>query len=167
MARVALLDEDAGARLRGRMGPEARRALAHRPAIGDAIGLYNEAVAESLLPHRLHELVRYRIAQLNSCQRCMAHRADGNDEAGVTEDLLAAVEGWRDATAFTAAERVALDFAERFAVDHTSIDDAVTDAVRGHLGDDGLVDLAASVAKYVALGRLITVLDLDQACALA
>lgn len=166
MARVELLDEAAGAALRGQMGPEARRALAHRPAVGDAIGMYNEAVAASDLPHRLHEVVRYRIAELNGCQRCMAHRAAGNAEAGVTEDLLAQVATWRESAAFDAAERAALDFAERFAVDHGSIDEAMTEPLRAHLGDGGLVDLAAAVAKYVAIGRLITVLDLDQSCAL-
>jgi AhpD family alkylhydroperoxidase len=166
MARVALLDEAAGARLRGQMGPEARRALAHRPALGDAIGRYNAAVAASELPPRLHELVRYRIAQLNGCQRCMAHRSEGNAAAGVTEELLAEVAGWRTATAFSGAERAALDFAERFAADHRSIDDGVVEGVRAHLGDGGVVDLAACVAKYVAIGRLITVLDLDQACVL-
>lgn len=166
MARVTLLDEAAGAVLRGQMGSEARRALAHRPALGDAIGLFNAATAASELPPRLHELVRYRIAQLNGCQRCMAYRSDTNGVAGVTEALLGEVEGWQDSAVFSAAERAALDFAERFAVDHRSIDDAVVDGLRAHLGDGGVVDLAACVAKYVAIGRLITVLDLDQACVL-
>lgn len=166
MARVALLDETAGSALRGQMGPEARRALAHRPALGDAIGLLNAATAASELPPRLHELVRYRIAQLNGCQRCLAYRSDTNGAAGVTEALLAEVEGWRGAEAFSPAERAALHFAERFAGDHRSIDDAVVDGLRAHLGDGGVVDLTACVAKYVAVGRLITVLDLDQACVL-
>lgn len=166
MARVTLLDEEAGALLRGQMGPEARRALAHRPALDDAIGLYNAAVAASELPPRLHELVRYRLAQLNGCQRCMAYRSADNEAVGVTEALLAQVEGWRDSPAFSAAERRALDFAERFAVDHLSIDDALVDELRAYLGDGGVVDLAATVAKYVAIGRFITVLDLDQTCVL-
>lgn len=69
MVRVELLDEAAGAQLAGVLGPEARRAFAHRPALGDAVGRYNEAVADSTLPPRLHELVRYRIAELNDCFR--------------------------------------------------------------------------------------------------
>jgi alkylhydroperoxidase family enzyme len=69
MARVELLDEDAGARIQGTLGPEARRALAHRPEVGDAIGLYNAAVAASDLDARLHELVRFRIANINNCFR--------------------------------------------------------------------------------------------------
>ncbi len=166
MPRVTLLDEAAGARVEGQMGPDARRALAHRPELGSAIGRYNAAAAASELPHRLHELVRYRIAQLNGCQRCMSYRSEGNEDAGVTEELLARVADWRDADEFTPAERAALDFAERFATDHLSIGDELVDELRRHLDDGGVVDLAACVAKYVAIGRLITVLDLDQACVL-
>lgn len=69
VARVELLNEAAGAALRGILGPEARRAFAHRPDLGDAVGHYNEAVAQSDLPPRLHELVRYRVAALNDCFR--------------------------------------------------------------------------------------------------
>lgn len=69
MARVELLSEAAGAALQGTLGPEARRAFAHRPALGDAVGRYNEAVAECDLEPRLHELVRYRVAELNDCFR--------------------------------------------------------------------------------------------------
>lgn len=162
MPRVALLDEEAGARVRGSVGPEAGRALAHRPAMADVIGEFNDVVARSDLPRRLHELVRYRIAQLNGCQRCQAYRMPG---APVTEEDLAAVEGWASNGAFEPLERLALDFAERFSTDPPSVDDALCDALREGLGDDGLVDLAVCVSKYVGTGRLITVLDLDQVCA--
>ena len=87
-------------------------------------------------------------------------------DAGATEALLAEVADWRSAEVFTPAERDALEFTERFCFTPEEVDDALTDALRGHLGDDGLVDLAMCVAKYVAVGRLITVLDLDQVCSL-
>jgi alkylhydroperoxidase family enzyme len=69
VARVTLLGEEDGDAIQGTLGPEARRALAHRPAVGDAIGLYNAAVAASDLDARLHELVRFRIANINNCFR--------------------------------------------------------------------------------------------------
>jgi AhpD family alkylhydroperoxidase len=161
MPRVSLLPPDVGARMRGTAGPEARRALMHRPQLADAIGALNDAVMASELPPRLHELVRYRIAQLNGCSRCMAYRAP---DSRATEELLAQVESWRDSTEMTEAERAALDFAERFSVSPSEVDDELVDVLREHLGDAGVVDLAVCVAKYVATGRLIAILDLDQAC---
>jgi alkylhydroperoxidase family enzyme len=69
MARIEGLDEQRGRRVAGTMGPEARRVLAHRPEMADAIGLYNQAVANSHLEPRLHEYVRFRLAEINDCPR--------------------------------------------------------------------------------------------------
>lgn len=69
MARIEGVDEERGRRVAGTMGPEARRVLAHRPDMADAIGLYNEAVAGSRLEPRLHEYVRFRLAEINDCPR--------------------------------------------------------------------------------------------------
>ncbi len=150
----------------GRAGPDARRAFMYRPDMADVLGTFNDVVARSELDHRMHELVRYRIAIINGCTRCKTYRSPEGIAAGVTEDLLAQVEEWRGSRLFTAVERLALEFAERFCTDPQSIDDRLTEALRGELGDGGLVDLSICVAKYLAIGRLISVLDLDQACAI-
>lgn len=167
MARVELLDEVTGARMRGVAGPDARRAFMHRPAMADAIGMFNEAVGASELPLRLHEFVRYRIAQINGCARCQAYRLPGAAEAGAAEDMLGRVAGWRDDPAFTTVEKWALEYAERFSTDPRTIDSDLMNDLRGHLGDGGLVDLSICIAKYVAIGRLITALDLDQVCSIS
>jgi alkylhydroperoxidase family enzyme len=166
MSRVALLDDEVAAQMRGVAGPDARRALMHRPTMAHAIGELNEAVAASQLPLRLHEVVRYRIAQINGCVRCSTYRLPGAAQAGATEDLLEQVSTWRASDRFTGVEREALEFVERFCEQPGSIDDALIDELRDSLGDDGVIDLAVCVAKYVAFGRLITVLQLDQTCSL-
>lgn len=148
--------------MQGSAGPQARRALMHRPTMANAIGAWNDAVNDSELPPRLHELIRYRIALFNNCTRCQAYRRPDGVTAGVTDDLLGAVESWRTNERYEPLECDALDFTERFIYDHNSIDDELLDRLRAGLGDDGIVDLAACVAKYLAVGRLIAVLDLDQ-----
>ena len=164
MARVELLPEEVGARMQGRGGTEARRAFMHRPEMADVIGTFNDVVALSSLEPRLHEVVRYRIAHINGCTRCKAYRSPEGIAAGVSEDLLDEVVGWRASTRFSELERLCLDYAERFCTEPTSITESHTDAVRRHLGDGGLIDLTVCIAKYLAVGRLISVLDLDQAC---
>lgn len=69
MMRINGVSEDQGRHVAGTMGPEARRVLAHRPAMADAIGMFNKAVAESSLEPRLHEYVRFRLAEINDCPR--------------------------------------------------------------------------------------------------
>lgn len=165
MTRIDLLDEKTGALMEGVAGPEARRAFMHRPAMADAIGTFNRAVADSELPLRLHEVVRYRIAELNGCVRCAAYRLPGAAAAGATEDVLARVSMWREDPTFDAVERLALDYAERFSLEPKTIDEELIADLRTHLGDAVVVDLSICIAKYVAIGRLITALDLDQTCA--
>jgi alkylhydroperoxidase family enzyme len=164
MARVELLAENIGARMKGRGGPEARRAFMHRPEMADVIGRFNDVVALSSLEPRLHEVVRYRIAHINGCTRCKAYRSPEGIAAGVSEVLLDDVVSWRTSSRFTELERLCLDYAERFCTEPTSITEMNTEALRRHLGDGGLVDLTVCVAKYLAIGRLISVLDLDQTC---
>jgi alkylhydroperoxidase family enzyme len=151
MTRVNLLPEEVGAMMLGRAGSEARRAFMHRPAMANVIGLFNDVVAQSELEPRLHEVVRYRIAHINGCIRCKAYRSPEGVAAGVTED-------------FTPAERLALEYAERFCQDPESVDDRLIESLRLELGDGGVVELSICIAKYLAIGRLISVLDLDQSC---
>jgi alkylhydroperoxidase family enzyme len=65
-------------------------------------------------------------------------------EAG--EAKLAAVARWRDSSLFSAAERVALEYAERMTVTGERVDDALFARVREHYGDAQIVELTAAVA---------------------
>lgn len=143
-------------------GLDVVKALTLAPHFAAAIGAYEKGVAETTLDPRLHELVRYRIALVNECTLCMGLRRDGT---GVTEDLLAAVED-PAFPGFTEAERVALRFAEQFAGHSAGISDELVAAVEEHLGTAGAIELALVCGKYLAFGRFMQVLGLDQACTL-
>src|SRR3546814_20367163 len=77
-------------------------------------------------------LVRLRIAFHNQCRSCMAIRYRDAVAAGVDETLVCSLERPAEAPALTAAERLALDYADRFATDHLSIDDAIYEPLREH-----------------------------------
>jgi alkylhydroperoxidase family enzyme len=154
MARIPLPDGD---------GPEALRALALRPELAAAVGQMEVAVGKSRLDRRVHELVRMRMAFINRCTVCMDWRNPGwlNDEA-----LLASVADWSTAPGFTARERVALEYAERFATDSAGIDDALLERLQEHFDPGEIVDLTLVTGKYIAMGRFMQVLGLDQTCRL-
>jgi alkylhydroperoxidase family enzyme len=86
--------------------------------------------------------------------------------AGFTEDDYAAVEAWPTSDRFDEQQRLALEFAERFAGDHHAID-AMWPRLRAAFTDAELVDLAFYVGRFLAFGRLTHVLGLDEACGLA
>ena len=126
------------------------------------VAAYNDAVFASKLDWRLHELVRMRIAQINGCTVCLSWRTPEALAAGITEDLLAGVADYASSPAYTDAERVALEFTERFCTDSTSIDDALI-ARMGEQFDPGeIVELALVIGKYMSQGRFMQVLGLDQ-----
>jgi alkylhydroperoxidase family enzyme len=144
--------------------PENTRALALRPTFSAAIDQLERAVWKSELPRRLHELVRMRVAKINGCVVCMSWR---NPTWCDDETLLATVQDWATAPGFTDAERVALEYAERFCLDSQGIDDGLLERLGQHLDPGMIVDLTLVVGKYLALGRFAQVLGLDQACELS
>ncbi len=164
MSHITLRDPQDVEGQAGNAGPEARRALAHRPLMANALGLLNAAVLASDLPARLHEVVRYRIAVINGCVRCQAYRSPQARAAGVDETLLGEVETWSSSASFSAVERRALEYTERFCLDPQSIEIDLIEMLRADLDDGGVVDLTVCIAKYLAIGRFISVLDLDQVC---
>src|SRR5436305_4205687 len=65
------------------------RVHAHRPSHAKAIvGLHAALWTDRLLPDRLLELIRLRIAFFNQCKTCMAIRYPGAIADGLTEDLV-------------------------------------------------------------------------------
>jgi AhpD family alkylhydroperoxidase len=146
--------------------PEIVRALSLRPDFAKAVGTYDNAVWSSTLDWRLHELVRMRIAQINECTVCLSWRTPQAIAAGVTDELLTNVHRARDLDDYSDAERVAIEYAERFCTDSARIDDAFLARLHDHFDDGEIVELTLVIAKYLAFGRFMQVLGLDQTCTL-
>jgi AhpD family alkylhydroperoxidase len=137
-----------------------------RPDLAWAVGAMDAAIASSPLDPRLHELVRMRIAQINECTVCLAWRTPAAIAAGVTDALLESVRHYADVEELTPAEKVAIEYAERFSTDSARIDDQLVDRLREHFSTPDVVELTLAIAKYVAFGRFMQVLGLDQSCVL-
>ena len=56
-------------------------------------------------------------------------------DAGLTEDKIAAVAEYRTSPLFSHRERLAIEFAEKMALEHQSIDDAFFDRLRSEFSD--------------------------------
>src|SRR5688572_2666434 len=109
---------------------EVVRALGLRPDLAAAVGALDQAVWRSGLDWRLHELVRMRVAELNQCTVCLAWRTPEAVAAGATDDLLTDVHRYRERDDLTPAEKVAIEYAERFCTDSTGIDDDLLGRLR-------------------------------------
>jgi alkylhydroperoxidase family enzyme len=61
---------------------------------------------------------------------------------------------------------VAIEYAERFALDHTSIDEELFDRLRAWFGDAEVLDLTFCAARFLGFGRMTQVLGVDGSCPL-
>ena len=103
----------------GKSDPEVRM-WKLRPEMGMGAGTLSHAVYEqSILPVRERELARMRIAQINDCAICQQWRKTAGTAEALTEDDFANVMEYRTYPGYSERERLAVEYAERFALDHT------------------------------------------------
>jgi len=132
-----------------------------QPELGTAaMRLVDAAYNKSILPVRVREAARMRIAQLNECTVCLAFRADKVKAQGVPEEFYGHVGRHDVGDAFTEQERMAMEYAERFAIDHLSIDDAFFERLRTQFSDPEILDLTICLSAFLGLGRTLRVLGI-------
>jgi alkylhydroperoxidase family enzyme len=124
------------------------------------------AYRRSMLPAAEREPARMRIAQLNACDACSRFRAPSVVEAGVAEEVYAHLDEWRTWPGYSDRQRLAIEYAERFATDHRAIDDELFTRLRARFGDDEILDLTLCCAVFLGLGRTLEVLGIADACPL-
>lgn len=157
----------------------------HAREIMAAAGGFSKAVYQhSSLSLREFEGARARTAEINGCVICQQFRA-ARDAAsmfaanGVRPDKIvsdngpapdeafyAAVADWRTSGLFSPRERMAIEFAERFAEEPKVLaaDEDFWQRAHGVFSDGEIVDLAHCVAAWVGLGRVAHVLGFDSVC---
>ena len=152
----------------GKADPEVR-VWALRPEMGMGAGALSHAIYdESIVPVRERELARMRIAQINGCLICQQWRSTPGAEGAVTEDDYAHVMDWRAHDGYSEREQIAIDYAERFALDHHTIDGDFYARMRAaSFTDAEILDLTVCIGGWLALGRTLHVLGLDDACKIA
>jgi alkylhydroperoxidase family enzyme len=148
----------------GKADPEVR-VWALRPEMGMAAGTLSHAIYdESIVPVRERELARMRIAQINGCAICQTWRKTTGAAEVMTEDDYANVEAWSTYEHYSERERLAIEYAERFALQHETLDDAFYARLRSAYSDPEVLDLTVCIGGWLALGRTLHVLGLDDSC---
>jgi alkylhydroperoxidase family enzyme len=123
-------------------------ALGLRPELLAAYkAFYGQLWDAKLLPARLLELCRLRIAELHGCRaEAVVRHAEAGDS---------------DLKPRTELERRALALAEKLALDHHAITDDETEWLRAELGEPGLVALLLAVSLFDANARLRIALEIE------
>ena len=129
-----------------------------RPEMAAGMGALSSAVYENTrLALREREAARWTIALVNDCVVCQDTRARDGEAAGVDEGFYAEVASWPTSTALSDRERLAAEFAQRFALDHQAMDDDLWDRLHAAYRDDELADLTMCCGMFLGLGRVLAV----------
>jgi AhpD family alkylhydroperoxidase len=134
---------------------------AQHPEFGKAMFRFAGALFEnSLLPRRLVELVRLRVAFHNQCRSCMAMRYQSALDDGLTEGLVCSLEKPEEAPDLTEAEKAALAYADIASTNHFAVDETSFEALRRHYSEAEIVELGTFVGFFIGFGRMAASWDM-------
>jgi AhpD family alkylhydroperoxidase len=146
---------------------ELYRLYAMNPDLSAAAAGYSAAVyASDAVSVRVRELMRLRIAEINHCQICLDTRMADLSEHGLTDDDCTHVGEWATWPGYSDAERLAIEYADRYALDHLALDDQWFERAREHFTDSQLQAMALMIGSWIALGRMQAVFDVSVSCPL-
>ena len=130
-----------------------------RPEMAVGMGQLSNAVyTNTQLSLREREAARWTIALINDCVVCQDTRAKHAAEEAIDEGFYADVADWRASSVLTEREKLAAEFAQRFALDHQAMDDAFWARLHAAYRDDELADLTMCVGMFLGLGRILAVI---------
>lgn len=123
------------------------------------MGALSEAVyGNTQLALREREAARWTIALINHCEVCQDTRARDAEVHGVDEGFYAEVAGWKTSDQLNERERLAAEFAQRFALDHVAMDDEFWARLRAAYRDDEIADLTIACGMFLGMGRTLAVI---------
>ena len=130
----------------------------HRTEMAIGMGKFSQAVyGNTTLSLREREAARWTIALINDCVVCQDTRAKDAGQHGVDEGFYAEVASWATSDALSDRERLAAEFAQRFALDHQGMDDAFWERLRTAFADDEVADLIICCGMFLGMGRTLAV----------
>jgi hypothetical protein len=130
--------------------------LAHRPELLTRYRAFLSSLwSEGLVPRRILELCRLRVAAIHDCEQEWIIR---DAEVALSQDQLDSLKSGQ-LEPFNAAEQAALVVAERMPYQHHQLTDGEVDAVKQTIGDAGCVSLLNAVALFDANCRLKLTFD--------
>ena len=130
----------------------------HRTEMAVGMGSFSEAVyGNSQLPIREREAARWTIALINHCLVCQDTRAKEAEPNHIDEGFYAEVAQWATTDALTEREKLAAEFAQRFALDHQGMDDRFWERLHAAFSDAEIADLTICCGMFLGLGRALAV----------
>jgi 4-carboxymuconolactone decarboxylase len=95
---------------------------------------------------RLKHLAETKVALMVGCEFCIDIGAHVSAESGIAEEKILALPRHREATCFSALERLVIDYAEAMTRTPAEVTDELFSALAEHFDEAQLVELTAAIA---------------------
>ncbi len=110
---------------------------------------------ESGLDHRLIHLLKLRASQINGCAYCVDMHTKEARKDGLSEQWIALVMVWHEASIFDARERALLGWTEALTnISSSGASDQDYDAMHAHFSDEEIVKLSVAIGTINIWNRL-------------
>ncbi len=110
---------------------------------------------ESGLDHRLIHLLKLRASQINGCAYCVDMHTKEARKDGLSEQWIALVSVWHEASIFEPRERALLGWTEALTnISSSGASDQDYDAMRAHFTDEEIVKLSVAIGTINTWNRL-------------
>ena len=135
--------------------PNSIKTMHHRPRIAYAFIEMNKAVMENKgrVTSSLKRMIAYISSNAAGCRYCQAHAIRAAERYGAEKEQLENIWEYKTHSAFTDAERAALDFAFAASIIPNSVDDAIAENLRSYWDEGEIVEIAGVVALFGYLNR--------------
>jgi uncharacterized peroxidase-related enzyme len=135
--------------------PNSMLIMQRRPALVRAFGQLAAAVwgPGNTVDPGFKRLLAHVASRAHGCQYCMAHTAGGALKLGVSDEKVAAVWEYRSSPLYSAAERVALDYALAAASVPNDVTDELFAELCKHWDEGQIVEITAVAALFGFLNR--------------
>ncbi|OLF18755.1 carboxymuconolactone decarboxylase family protein [Actinophytocola xanthii] len=141
--------------------PEPLTVLAHHRKLMMASGRHELAVekASTVLPANIREIAVYRVAQQIGCSWCVDFGTMLQKHEGLDIERLRQIDDYRDSSAYTHQERLAIAYADAMTANPVGVTDEQVAELRAEFGDRGVLELTYQIGlenmrarSYSALG---------------
>ena len=133
---------------------EPLEAYARAPRLLVAYGMFEQATAKQKgLPARLKLLAELKAATLTRCEYCIDIGSQIARRAGISDDQLRTLPGYRESELFDELEKLVLDYAVGMSRTPVAVSDECFAELERHFDDAQLVELTNVIALENMRGR--------------
>lgn len=135
--------------------PNSVKTMYHRPSIAYAFIELNKAVMENKgnVTSSLKRLIGYISSNAAGCRYCQAHTIRAAERYGAEAEKMYNIWEFRTHTAFSEAEKAALEFSLASSTIPNAVDDRIAENLRLHWNDGEIVEILGVIALFGYLNR--------------